>query len=294
MKIQCPDCGTSYDIKASVLGAEGRSVKCTRCASKWFVEPPADEDEDLVSFTEDEQPTEVPDPPEADSSKDEESWAEDEVEETGGAAEKAPDPVKKKPDEKAQKEEVDPPNPADIETLAKRPKISVNPNKFKRSKIAPIFNWLMRQNYRRVAGVIIFGVAVWTCFLFFVLRDNIVKQVPDLASLYEMIGMDVNLRGLEFRDLRIFSELQEGKQVLVVEGSIHNIHDDSTPVPAIRLSIRDNSTQEIYSWTVDPKTRLLQPLDETRFRTMLEDPPSEASTIQVWFVERGAKEIILE
>ena len=39
MKIKCPSCETSYDIKPEVLGPEGRSVKCARCGNRWFVQP---------------------------------------------------------------------------------------------------------------------------------------------------------------------------------------------------------------------------------------------------------------
>ena len=37
MHIVCPNCGTSYDIDASALGAAGRSVRCVRCRETWHV-----------------------------------------------------------------------------------------------------------------------------------------------------------------------------------------------------------------------------------------------------------------
>lgn len=315
MKIQCPECGTSYDIKASVLGTEGRSVKCTRCANRWFVKPEPEEEVEKLDL--------AAASPAASTQEDEANWAEDADDEknigsridgaddegptaTGDAITDIPDdeddapaPAAKKPAAKKEEpegddeEEVDP-NANDIETQAKRPKINVNPNKFKRSKLAPVFNWLLRQNYRRMAGVGIFAGAVWFCAMFFLLRDTLVKQMPDLAGLYELVGMNVNLRGLEFRDLRIFSEVEDGKQVLVVEGSIHNIESHDVSVPAIRLSLRDSSTQEIYAWTVDPRTKTLKGLDETRFRTMLSDPPPDADNIQVRFIDRDMRDPVME
>ena len=142
--------------------------------------------------------------------------------------------------------------PTDIETLAKRPKIKVNPNKFKRNKLGAILRWLSRRNYRRIAGMALFGVSITTCAVLVLFRDQIVKEAPDLASLFGSIGLNVNLRGLEFRDLRTFSEVEDGKQVLVVEGSIRNIGEEAVPVPAVRLSIRGTDLQEIYAWTVEP------------------------------------------
>ncbi|MBO6511786.1 MAG: thioredoxin, partial [Roseibium sp.] len=87
---------------------------------------------------------------------------------------------------------------------------------------------------------------------------------------------------------------EDGKRVLVVEGSIRNLQEEINPVPAVRLSIRNSDLQEIYAWTVEPRTKSLNGLDETRFRTILADPPGEASDIQVRFVERGKRQIVLE
>ncbi|MBD1546472.1 zinc-ribbon domain-containing protein [Roseibium aggregatum] len=184
--------------------------------------------------------------------------------------------------------------PADIETLAKRPKIIVNPNKFKRSVVGAVLKWLARRNYRRIAGIGLFGGALAICAFLVLIRDQIVRDAPDLASLFEFVGLEVNLRGLEFRDLRTFSEVAEGKQVLVVEGTIRNIGEEQTPVPAVRLSIRGTDLQEIYAWTVEPRTTMLKGLDETRFRTILSNPPDGASDILVRFIDRGRKQVILE
>ena len=46
MKIKCPDCSTSYEIKVEALGPEGRSVKCAKCGNRWFVSPDDDEEGD--------------------------------------------------------------------------------------------------------------------------------------------------------------------------------------------------------------------------------------------------------
>ena len=61
-----------------------------------------------------------------------------------------------------------------------------------------------------------------------------------------------------------------------------------------RLSIRGADMQEVYAWTVEPRTKSLNALDETRFRTILADPPKTASDIQVRFVERGQRQVVLE
>jgi len=315
MKIKCPDCATSYEIKAEALGPEGRSVKCAKCGNRWYVSS-TEEEEGRVDFRPSDEPDERDDSPVEDEADDEAQWATDAEEETFAAdrVEDEDDTVREevavKPapaakggkkgagkaaaDAKADAEAAEGDAATDIESSAKRPKIIVNPDKFRRDHIGAALNWIFRRNYRRIGGVVLFAAALAGCVLFVVMRDNIVKQSPDLASLFQMIGLDVNLRGLEFRNLRTFTEVEDGKRVLVVEGSIRNLLEERNTVPAVRLSIRSADLQEVYAWTVEPRTKSLNALDETRFRTILADPPGGASDIQVRFVERGQRQIVLE
>jgi len=39
MIITCPSCNSRFVVKAEVIGEKGRTVKCAKCANKWFQEP---------------------------------------------------------------------------------------------------------------------------------------------------------------------------------------------------------------------------------------------------------------
>src|SRR5215471_6738237 len=39
MQIICPHCTTSYAINPATLGAEGRTVRCSRCKEVWLARP---------------------------------------------------------------------------------------------------------------------------------------------------------------------------------------------------------------------------------------------------------------
>lgn len=317
MKITCPDCSTSYEIKAEAVGQQGRSVKCAKCGNRWFVSA---DDDDAAEF-ENAEAGSAAKPDEEDAAQDEAEWAADaeadnapsddasqqddedsfdtDDEDDGFSAGDDDPPSTKDEDNYAADLEADEngdedDGTEDIESQAKRPKIIVNPDKFRRNHIGAVIGWLGRRNFRRIGGILIFSVALAVVASFVFLRDGMVKQSPDLASLFQMIGFDVNLRGLEFRNLRTFSEIEAGKQILVVEGSIRNLLDEANTVPAVRLSIRNSDLQEVYAWTVEPRTKALNGLDETRFRTILADPPQDASDIQVRFIERGQRQIVLE
>ncbi|GGB39745.1 thioredoxin [Roseibium aquae] len=306
MKIKCPECSTTYDIKPAILGTEGRSVKCARCGNRWFVSPQdnaAEEDPSPVGDTDRGDMKDWTD----DAAEDSSSWSEGEQKaddwddaDTGAPEKPAPRAAERKAAQQkaAPQSEAAAPEagkqPVDVESFANRPKIKVNPYKFRRDRIGAILTWLARRNYRRISGIALFVGSIGVLALLVLNRAAIVKQAPDLASLYGLVGLDVNLRGLEFRDLRTFSDVNEGERVLVVEGTIRNVLEGPNPVPAVRLTIRGTDLQDIYSWTVEPRTKSLNALDETRFRTILSDPPDGANDIQVRFIDRTQRQIVLE
>ena len=63
-------------------------------------------------------------------------------------------------------------------------------------------------------------VLILTLASLFAARQQVVRFLPQTASLYAMIGMPVNLRGLQFENIKTVRELQDGVPVLVVEGDI--------------------------------------------------------------------------
>ncbi|MTH96455.1 zinc-ribbon domain-containing protein [Roseibium sp. RKSG952] len=310
MKIKCPDCHTSYDVKPELLGQKGRSVKCVRCGGKWFVMPDhQDGDPDLE--------------PQDDGIQDfsSETWTDDLDEIDASVSERQQPPAPPKRDQKTidvvpspverpssgpsgkpePPEQTKPsagsdetPKPVDIETLANRPRVKVNPDKYRRNRLGAAATWVARRNYRRIGGVALFAFAIALTAFLLTIRTDIVRAAPDLASLFDMIGLDVNLRGLEFENLRTFAEQDQGRPVLVVEGSIRNIEKTDKSIPAVRLSIRGTDLQEIYAWTVEPRTEMLSGLDETRFRSILPDPPPGANDIQVRFVDRQPGKTVVE
>jgi predicted Zn finger-like uncharacterized protein len=327
MKITCPDCDTSYDIRPELVGPEGRSVKCARCGNRWFISP---RKEDMPAPARPAAPAAGPataaktaakpvmaieEEPEEEEDEDEAAWAEDTSEEaafnrSSNAQEEEPEPAKGSVDTQGKSnsgtsaarpspdvvaptanDETDAEENArrtiDIESLAKRKKIKVNRKKLRRARD---WSFLTRHvtvsNMRRAGGLLIFLAAAGLSALIFVNRQFVVKQAPDLASLFDMMGLPVNLRGLEFRDLRTFREVDEGTAVLVVEGTIQSVSEQPAAVPAVRLSLRSEDQQEIYAWTLEPRAVALEPGANTRFRTRLADPPADAADIQVRFVDR--------
>lgn len=114
-------------------------------------------------------------------------------------------------------------------------------------------------------------------------RHEVVRYLPQTASLFAAIGLPVNLRELHFDNVRIARETEDNVAILIVEGSI--VSDASSPVevPRLRFAARDKAGQEVYTWTMLPERSILQPGEKLPFRSRLAAPPKEAQDVMVRF-----------
>jgi hypothetical protein len=117
-------------------------------------------------------------------------------------------------------------------------------------------------------------------------RADVVKLLPQTANFYKMVGLDVNLRGLLFKDVKVTTETVEGKQVLVIEGTIVSETRKTADVPRLRFSVRDGQGAEIYAWNSVLEQTVLKPGDRARFKSRLASPPAEGRSIDIRFFNR--------
>jgi hypothetical protein len=110
--------------------------------------------------------------------------------------------------------------------------------------------------------------------------------MPQTAGFYEMAGLEVNLRGLMFKDVKITSETVAGKPVLVIEGVITGEAKKPVQLPRLRFSVRDAQGAEIYAWNAVLEQPVLRPGERAWFKSRLASPPSEGRSIDVRFFNR--------
>jgi hypothetical protein len=101
-----------------------------------------------------------------------------------------------------------------------------------------------------------------------------------------MVGLEVNLRGLAFRDLKITNETVDGKPVLVIEGVIEGQTRKPVELPRLRFSVRDAQGAEIYAWNAVLEQTTLQPGERAWFKSRLASPPPEGRNIDVRFFSK--------
>lgn len=323
MLIVCPSCATAYDVQPPSLLPDGRQVRCVRCRTIWQAEPRR---ERLVAAAQalapERAPAEVPagaaaeaeiaaaqaaaDPGSeidwADSSPGQRPVAESSENPTASDAEgldhEAASSAHADP-EPDQDIAVEGPPIAPVDLDAGQPPIDIDADhgvaqadarsadvetvaaqRSRRGVKRPRRLWsLSRLQTGTLALLIVDCVLVgW--------RQDIVRVLPQTASLYATMGIPVNLRGLTFDAVTTTTEAHEGVPILVVQGNIVNNTGAAADVPRLKLVVRNAAKQEIYSWTTAPPRLRLSPHEAVGFRTRLASPPTDSSDVLVRFVNR--------
>ncbi len=115
-------------------------------------------------------------------------------------------------------------------------------------------------------------------------RAEVVRALPETASLFRMIGLPVNLRGLAFAGVKTRTELQDGVAVLIVEGRIESNSDTAVTVPPLRIALQDAAGVELYAWTTPADAATLGPGESQPFRARMASPPPGGNDVVVRFV----------
>lgn len=293
MLLVCPECATSYQLKPGSLGDAGRTVRCAACQHVWYevprpaaaaaangemdaaggfpaIRPPLD---DVIQIEPGQRASVPPEPAENDVPfEPADGQAAQGFEAPYGAsppivpaAEPYVDPY----------EALQARTGPDIESFAaaRRPRLrfSVRRSQFK----------LARPGLPAAIGVLVLLIIGLIAA-----RQQVVRYLPQTASFYAGIGLPVNLRGLDFQDIRATRDTSDSVPVLVVEGEIVATTGHPVEVPRLRFAVVNGSGKEIYAWTAQPSRTLLPPGETLPFRSRLASPPAEASGITVRFFNR--------
>jgi hypothetical protein len=167
---------------------------------------------------------------------------------------------------------VEPPPLVDIETVAARRIAARRPKRQER--------WRVRKLVAAAAVLAVIDAGL------IVGRADIVRVLPQTASLFESLGMPVNLRHLTFKNIRTAQETHDGAKILAVEGTIVATGREAAEVPRLRFAIGAGNGHEIYAWTALPTRTQLAPGETLTFRTRLASPPEQGRSVKVRFFTR--------
>lgn len=289
-KITCPSCSTSYELPHNSIGAEGRKVKCATCGSKWLAKAESIKTVDPLL---DSISTGITD----DSKQENIARAEPETAKPKNLATTNTDsPIDADFEEEHPAMRDDPGGDVSLQLPAltqemPRPK-PVNPlmrNKPAPQRKAGYDRAERRERQQKKLSQILRPTAFVATILILAglmyAREPIVRLVPDLASLYAKVGLDVNLRGFAFRDIRSERVVESSGPVLIVTGEIQNIKGTIAQAPKLRFGLKTNTNEEIYAWNHELAVPTIVPGGIARFQSRLPAPPPLGRNLSVRFTD---------
>ena len=285
MHIICPHCTTSYAIDPATLGSAGRTVRCSRCKEVWLARPedaievaaatpamaaagqPAGSTDAAAEWEAlaREDDSREQDTPVVDSPSISGDWPVD-----GEGSSQAPDadwPSVAR-DDAHDAEFARPQRLSWLRTLLRPLASHRTPGK----------PFVSLPTACAAMGALVLALIIW--------RVDVVRLLPQTAAFYKMVGLEVNLRGLMFKDVKIASETVEGKPVLVIEGVISGQTRNPVELPRLRFSVRDAQGAEIYAWNAVLEQPVLKPGEHAWFKSRLASPPPEGRNIDVRFFNK--------
>jgi predicted Zn finger-like uncharacterized protein len=312
MLIVCPTCSTSYMIDPASVGPAGRTVRCARCKMTWFAGAPKPATEvsafvDSVIAEAEAQSTETfstgspsrlaeaPPPHNEPAATDEFNQDSSELppalpnidSSLVGPTPHNSDPVPKEDNTPEPLAITD--APSLVPSIAHAPLPESASADFDSEDVESFVARRARMKTRRQQKR---RSSRWTAIILVLFafnvaligsRDEVVRYLPQTASLFAAIGLPVNLRNLKFENVRITKESQDGISTLIIEGMIVSTTNKPAEVPRLRFAARNASGQEVYTWTALANRSILGPGESLQFSSRLVSPPADANDVMVRF-----------
>ncbi len=134
-----------------------------------------------------------------------------------------------------------------------------------------------------IAGFVVFAGAAGAGVLF---RNDIAEAFPKVASIYRLVGLDVNRFGLVLENVNAKRSFDGTTPVLTVTGTAINKGDEKRETPQLRVTLRDEGGKEVKTWTDSLSVPTLAPGEKVDFSSRFEAPPVETYRLTVTFAHK--------
>lgn len=276
MILSCPSCRARYLVASSAIGDEGRTVRCNKCHHQWFQDPEESEEVDLSAIAdalEDDDFGAEENVPNVDTVNDIVSQGAEE-QEIGFAGQSQQD------DDFAEEEKNIPesvkPLPDDDDPL------TVNPN-------LPAFADDVKREGRwgRMAAHALAFILFFTVISYVLLsKDTFIQKWPASAGFYKLVGFDLPLTGegliIESASANVIK--RQGKEVLIVRGTILNLKSSPVGVPDMIATLKSgDGSHEMVEWRISPDVDILEPDASYKFSAEYKEPSAEFESVNISF-----------
>jgi len=246
MILTCPECSTRYLTKENAIGPNGRTVRCAKCDTTWFVAADSDE----LALKDNEIAEEV-----------------SAVTSAAVAAASAP----KTPEIETESQAGFVP-----EKLGAHVEVRDKADNLKRKR---------RLRTVGLIWAIPLLILLLCAILGYIFRQDIVNRAPATATIYKSLGIPVTLSGLDIEDPITRSALVNGQPVLVVNGAVRNITAKSQDIPPLKLSLHNPKGDIVATWVVETDKVTIGKDERVTFVTEYPNPPVDAVKLRYEFVD---------
>ena len=113
--------------------------------------------------------------------------------------------------------------------------------------------------------------------------ERVVAAVPATIGIYDWLGREVNIYGLEIRKVEMQHLQVDGQRIIAIKGEILNVSRTDRRIPWLRFGLKSAEHKEVYQWQLDTESRPLRPGESKGFITRIASPPEAASTVEIRF-----------
>lgn len=241
MILTCPNCSTRYKIKDDAVSENGRTVRCSKCSTTWFVTAEPDtlslEDQILPELTELKTP---------------------------GRDHNQLGPPERENEINKQMESPAPEVPG--------AHVSIRDKADQKRRHRRMFGVTMIW----VTTIALLALAAALAFFF---RQPIVEKFPQTSALYEAFNIKVTATGLILDPPKTEYVQVDGISHLVVNGTVQNLTKERKTIPLVKLSILNRHDEEITHWFVQPNPKNVGPKGYVKFAAEFPNPPVDAASL---------------
>lgn len=261
MILTCPECATRYLLSdADRIGSAGRTVRCSKCQTSWFVSSDLDEltlkDNEQAEISAQVQSTPKIDDVTSDRSQSVESGLE-----TGRTNTMSEDMRR---DSRVSM------------SYSPGAHVGVRDRKDRR-----------KRNFRLAVIGLIWGITLGllalAATLAYLSRQEVIDRYPKAATLYRAFGIEVSAQGLAFDKPVTRSVFIDGSPVLVINGSVKNISTKTMPLPMVALSLHNSALEPLAEWRVEFAKTELEKGKRSEFIAHFPNPPIDAVHLRYRF-----------
>ena len=311
--ITCPHCGTRYQLPPDTIG-KGRKVACAHCGETWMAEatrPPRETPKPaLREVPKPRRPEPVPRPgrpeptrtvEEPEERKLDRAFEDEEAEPVAEAAappssgsDAAPPAPEILRSIASIKEAIAPwlhrpPSDGDGKTGAAGRDVTAPVPAATRNTVRARLNQIsaalpaarLRRSIRLIAVALLFS----SLSALVMLRTEIVRMQPNLAGLYALVGLEVNVIGLDFADVSTVKSKRGKAEILTITATIFGIEPHTLPVPPVLVTLYDAAGTQVYQWSTVTREPDIAPGETIHFAAELTAPPPSAVRAELRFDE---------